>query len=148
MNGDPRFRPASPIVGVGGVVIDGDRVLLVRRGRPPLQGEWSLPGGGVEVGETLEAAVAREVREETGLAVTVGALLDVLDRIQLGDDRRVDYHFVILDYLCTPAGGTMAPGSDAADARWVSASDLDEYRLTEKARQIIGKAFDIANRLR
>lgn len=141
---DARRHPSRPIVGVGGVTIDGDRVLLVRRAHPPLQGEWSLPGGGVEVGETLEAAVVREVREETGIAVTVGPVIEVLDRIHREADGRVEYHFVIVDYLCAPAGRTVpASASDAADARWVREADLEAYHLTEKAQQVIAKAFHL-----
>jgi len=140
---DSRRHPARPIVGVGGVVIDTDRVLLVKRAHPPLAGEWSLPGGGVEVGETLEAAVVREVREETGLDVTVGALVELLDRIHLDDDRRVEYHFVIADYLCGVVGGSLAADSDAADARWVTEAELETFRLSEKARHVIAKAFHL-----
>lgn len=140
---DTRRHPARPVVGVGGVVIDRDRVLLVKRAHPPLAGEWTLPGGGIEVGETLEAAVAREVREETGLEVTVGPLVELLDRIHLDDEHRVEYHFVIADYLCGVAGGTLAADSDAADARWVTEAELVDFRVSEKARQVIAKAFHL-----
>ena len=96
-----RSYPARPVVGVGAVVFDADRVLLVKRAHEPLKGEWSLPGGAVELGETLEAAVAREVLEETGLAVDVGPVVEVLDRVQHAADGRVEYHYVIVDYLCS-----------------------------------------------
>src|SRR5438552_13789207 len=102
-----REYPVRPIVGVGAVVLDGDRVLLVKRAHEPLKGEWSLPGGAVEVGETLEAAVAREVREETCLEVEVGPLVEVVNRIVRDPGGRVEYHFVIVDYLCRPIGGTL-----------------------------------------
>jgi mutator protein MutT len=141
-----RQYPTQPIVGVGGVVIDSDRVLLVKRAHAPLAGEWSLPGGGVELGERLQAAVAREVREETGVDVVVGPVVGILDRIHRGDDGRVEYHFVIIDYLCTPSGGSVTPQSDAADARWVPTTELDAYRLTDTARQVIAEAFDLARR--
>jgi len=138
---DPRKHPARPIVGVGAVILDGDRVLLVRRGHAPLKGEWSLPGGAVELGETLEAAVAREVIEETGLEVAVGQVVEVLDRIQRGPDGRVEYHFVIVDYLCTVRTGKVAHGSDAADVRWVPIADLSAHRVTDKAIEVIRKAL-------
>jgi 8-oxo-dGTP diphosphatase len=144
MDSDPRRFPLRPVVGVGGVVVEGERVLLVRRAHPPLMGEWSLPGGGVEVGETLEAAVVREVREETGLVVSVGALIEAFERIEVGDDGRVTYHFVVLDYLCRLVGGSVTPGSDVSDAQWVASSHLDRFGLTMKARQVIERAFQLA----
>jgi ADP-ribose pyrophosphatase YjhB (NUDIX family) len=139
MSDDPRRHPQRPIVGVGAVVFEGDRVLLVKRGREPLKGEWSLPGGGVEVGESLTAAVAREVLEETELQVEVGPVVEVVDRIQHASDGRVEYHFVIVDYLCHPCGGRVRPGSDAADARWVALAELPAYRLTTTALAVIEK---------
>ena len=135
-----RRFPTQPIVGVGAVVLDGDRVLLVKRGHPPLQGEWSLPGGTVELGETLEAAVAREVLEETGLEVSVGQVVEVLDRVDRSPDGRIEYHFVIVDYACTVQGGFIARGSDAEDARWVPIRELPAYRLTAKANAVIAEA--------
>jgi mutator protein MutT len=135
-----RQFPDRPIVGVGAVVLHGDRVLIVKRGHPPLEGEWSLPGGTVEVGETLEAALVREILEETGLEVAVGAVVEVLDRIQYSDDGRIEYHFVLVDYVCTVAAGELAPASDAADARWVSAEEFPAYRLTHKVLEVIEKA--------
>src|SRR6202158_3129105 len=134
-----REFPAQPVVGVGAVVVDGDRVLLVKRGHPPLKGEWSLPGGTVELGETLEAAVAREVLEETGLEVSVGQVVEVLDHVDRAPDGRIEYHFVIVDYACTVRGGFLARGSDAEDARWVPIRELPAYRLTAKASEVIGK---------
>jgi mutator protein MutT len=135
-----RSYPERPLVGVGAVIFDGDRVLLVKRGHAPLKGEWSLPGGCVELGETLEAAVAREVLEETGLAVDVGPVVEVFDRVQQGDDGRVEYHYVIVDYLCRPRGARIAHGSDAEDVRWVDPDDMPAYRLTDKAASVIRKA--------
>jgi 8-oxo-dGTP diphosphatase len=136
-----RRFPDRPLVAVGAVVTDGDRVLLVKRGQPPLKGEWSLPGGVVEVGETLERAVSREVREETGLDVEVGPVVEVLDRVHRDGDGRVEYHFVIIDYLCAPASGQLAYGSDADDVRWARCEDLAQYRLTEAAGNVIRKAI-------
>lgn len=135
-----REFPAQPVVGVGAAVLEGDRVLLVRRGHPPLKGEWSLPGGTVELGETLEAAVAREVLEETGIEVSVGPVVEVFDRVDRALDGRIEYHFVIVDYACTVRGGFIAHGSDAEDARWVPVRELPAYGLTAKATAVIGKA--------
>jgi len=123
------------------VIIDGDRVLLVKRAHEPLKGEWSLPGGAVEVGESLEAALIREVREETCLDVTVGPVVEVLDRIGRDATDRVEYHFVIVDYLCRVGAGTATCGSDAQEVRWVRRSDLASYHLTPAATAVIEKAF-------
>ncbi|OFW19528.1 MAG: NUDIX hydrolase [Acidobacteria bacterium RIFCSPLOWO2_02_FULL_65_29] len=138
--------PTRPVIGVGAVILDGDRVLLVKRGHAPLKGEWSLPGGAVELGETLEDALAREVREETGLEVTIGAVLEVFDRIDRTSDGRIAYHFVIVDFACAPAGGLLAHASDAEDARWVSVGELGAYQVTEKATAVIQKAFELTRR--
>lgn len=135
-----RSYPKRPIVGVGAVVLDGDRVLLVRRAHEPLKGHWSLPGGTVDVGETLEAAIAREVCEETGLDVEVGPVVDVLDRIHRDADGRVEYHFVLIDYVCRVSGGTLACASDAMAAEWAGLDDLDRFGLSPTARAVIRKA--------
>lgn len=142
MSAERRF-PDRPLVGVGGVILDGDAVVLVRRGHPPLAGEWSLPGGVVELGETLEAAVVRELLEETGLVVEVGPVVEVLDRVLHAPDGRVEYHYVIVDYLCRVVDGELSHGSDADAARWVNRADLPEYRLTAKASAVVAKAFDM-----
>ena len=128
------------------MIVDRGRVLLVKRAHEPLKGEWSLPGGGVEVGETLHDAVVREVREETGLDVRVGPVVEVIDRIHPEVDGRVEFHFVIIDYLCSVAGGTMVHSSDAADACWVEADDLPRYALTEIATTVIRKALAMSRR--
>ncbi len=112
-----REYPDAPVAAVGGVVIRGDHVLLVRRAFPPRVGEWSLPGGRVELGESLADAVGREVREETGIDVDVGPLVEAFDRVHRDDAGRVRYHFVIVDFLCRPRGGVLRAGDDAADAR-------------------------------
>jgi mutator protein MutT len=127
-------------VGVGAVVVDGEKVLLVKRGHAPLKGEWSLPGGMVELGETLEGALAREVAEETGIEVEIGPVVEVFDRIERADDGRVAYHFVIVDFACTPRSRTVAHASDAEDARWVPVGDLAAFRVTPKATTVIHKA--------
>ncbi|MGE0362246.1 MAG: NUDIX hydrolase [Vicinamibacterales bacterium] len=133
--------PGAPVAGVGGVVIDAGRVLLVRRAHPPRQGEWSLPGGRVELGETLHDAVRRELREETGLEVTVGPLVECFDRIHRDDAGRVRYHFVIADYLCRVAGGTLRAGDDAADVAWVTPEALPGYHVNAHAVAVIDAAF-------
>jgi 8-oxo-dGTP diphosphatase len=145
MSSDREF-PGRPIVGVGAVVLDGDRVLLVRRANEPLKGEWSLPGGAVDVGETLRTAVAREVREETGLEIDAGPVVDVLDRIRLDPDGRVRYHYVLIDFLCRVTGGTLACATDADDVAWVELAALDRYRVAESAVAVVRKAVQLDRR--
>jgi len=120
-----REYPPAPIVGVGAVVVDGDRVLLIRRGREPMKGQWSLPGGALEIGETLVDGVRREVREETGLEVEPLALVEVLDRIARDGEGRVQFHYVLLDYLCRVTGGELCCASDAVDVRWAKRDEWE-----------------------
>lgn len=136
-----RAYPERPIVGVGAVIIEGDEVVLIRRRFEPLAGQWSLPGGTLELGETLEAAVAREMLEETGLVVDVGPVVEVFDRIMLDEARRVRYHFVLVDYLCRRVSGDLAAGSDVDDARFVRRDALAGYTLTAKAASVIERGF-------
>jgi 8-oxo-dGTP diphosphatase len=140
-----REYPEAPIIGVGAVVINDGKVLLVRRGQEPLKGEWSLPGGALELGETLRQGVVREVLEETGLTVVPAAIVEVLDRITLGEPSgRVRYHYVLVDFLCHVAGGTVIGGSDAEEARWVrreESTEEGEYRLAPITVRVIEKAF-------
>jgi 8-oxo-dGTP diphosphatase len=121
-----REFPSAPLVGVGAVVVDQGRVLLVRRGTEPLKGHWSLPGGLIELGETLPHAVIREVREETGLIVEPLELIELLDRIHR-DEKRVRYHYVIADYLCRVTGGALRAASDAEDVRWVERTEWNSH---------------------
>jgi 8-oxo-dGTP diphosphatase len=121
-----REFPEVPLLGVGGVVVHEGRVLLVQRGREPMKGQWSLPGGLLELGESLEAAVMREVQEETGLQVCPVELIELLDRI-LREDERVRYHYVIADYLCSVSGGELRAGSDADAVRWVERSEWNSH---------------------
>ena len=127
-------------MGVGAVILDEGRVLLIKRGHEPLKGEWSLPGGGLHVGETLVAAVAREVLEETGLVVQVGPMIDVVERITPDARGATEYHFVVVDYLCQASGGALASASDADAAEWVALDDLDRFNLTTTARHVIRQA--------
>lgn len=136
-----REYPSAPVAAVGGVVIEGDAVLLVQRAFPPRQGEWSLPGGRLELGESLTAAVAREVREETGLEVEVGPVVEVFDRVHRDAAGRIRFHFVIVDFLCRAVGGALAPGDDAADARWVRRDEVAAFEVNAFAVDVIARAF-------
>ena len=135
-----RLYPARPIVGVGAVVVEDAHVLLIKRKYEPLALRWSLPGGALEVGEPLELGVARELAEETGLVVRVGPVIEVFDRILRDDDGRVKYHFVLVDYLCVPIGGSLQAGDDVSEAVWVHFDGLAPYQLTDKALEIISRA--------
>ena len=121
-----REFPETPLVGVGAVIVDQGRVLLVRRGREPLKGQWSLPGGLLEIGESLSAGVVREVREETGLTVEPVELIELLDRIHR-EGERVRYHYVIADYLCSVTGGDLKAASDAEAVRWVERAEWNSH---------------------
>ena len=133
------------MVAVGAVILDGDRVLLVKRGHEPLKGAWSLPGGVVELGETLEAALVREVREETGLDIEVGPVVEVLDRLHVGAGGRLEFHYVIIDYLCRARTTLLAHGSDADDVAWLQIASLEAQGVTAKAIEVIRKAGTIAS---
>ncbi len=137
-----REYPDAPVAGVGSVVIRDGEVLLVRRAYPPRAGEWSLPGGHLELGESLVDGVRREVREETGIEVEVGPVVEVFDRVHHDGDGRVRYHFVIVDFLCWPVGGVLVAGDDAADARWVARADLAGLGVNSHAMAVIGHGFD------
>ena len=137
-----RSYPERPIVGVAAVLLDADRVLLVRRGRPPQQGLWSLPGGAVEAGESLADALRREIREETGLEARLGPLVEVFERILHDESGRVEYHYVLLDYLCEPVGSKPPlAGDDAAEAAWFERGRLGEIEMTAGSPAVIEKAF-------
>lgn len=142
-----REYPQRPIVGVGGVVVEEGRVLLVRRGRAPLLGEWSIPGGAVKVGERLEEALRRELREETGLEVTALEPLEVLDRIVRDEEGRTRYHYVLVDYLCRlDRAGPQTPcaASDVSECCWAAHAELAEYRLHPETLRVVEKALAAA----
>jgi ADP-ribose pyrophosphatase YjhB (NUDIX family) len=136
-----REYPDNPLVGVGAVIVEQNRVLLIRRGTPPLLGEWSLPGGVLECGETLREAVVREAREETGLVVETGEMLGVYERLIRGDEERVRYHYVLIDFLCRPVGGDLEAGSDAADVRWFARDELPALNLAYDANDVVLKGL-------
>jgi 8-oxo-dGTP diphosphatase len=142
-----REYPDAPIAGVGAVIVSADaaqgpRVLLIRRAQEPLKGQWSLPGGAVELGETLEDAIRREVLEETGLAVEVADVVKAFDRISRDAEGRVRYHFVLVDFLCRVTGGALACATDALEARWAGPDELDG--LTPLTIEVIQKAWRMA----
>jgi ADP-ribose pyrophosphatase YjhB (NUDIX family) len=138
--------PERPVVAVGVLLLDGDRVLLVRRGRPPGVGRWTVPGGKVELGEPLEAAAARELAEETGLEATLGPVVEVLDRVVRAADGRIEFHYVILDFLGTAPTGVLAAGSDCLDARWVRVDELAGYETTDGLEPVVRRAVEMRDR--
>jgi 8-oxo-dGTP diphosphatase len=139
-----REYPERPIVGVGGVVIHNERALLIRRGSAPLEGEWSIPGGMLEVGETILDGVKRELLEETAIEVKVLDLIEVFERVTRDEAGQLKYHFVILDYLCEAVRGDAQAGSDVTDVAWARESELSGYSLTPTATRVIQKAFEMA----
>lgn len=140
----PRHHPPCPIVGVGAVIFVDDRqIVLVKRHNEPLAGQWSLPGGALELGETLEAGVAREVLEETGLVVDVGPVVELFDRILKDDAGNLEYHYVLVDYLCRSRGGTLAAGSDVDEVALADPTALGPFHLTEKAQSVIARAVQM-----
>jgi 8-oxo-dGTP diphosphatase len=136
-----REYPDTPLVGVGAIIIDQERVLLVKRGNEPLAGSWSIPGGLLDIGETLSQAVVREAFEETGLTVEAGELLGVYDRIMPDADQRTRYHYVLVDFLCRRISGELQAAGDAADARWFTSSELGQISLAEDTAEVIRMGF-------
>jgi ADP-ribose pyrophosphatase YjhB (NUDIX family) len=146
-----REYPERPVVGIGGVVIDQGRALLIRRGSEPLRGEWSIPGGTLELGESLQEGVARELLEETGVEVRVLDMIEVFDRIFLSEKMtgsrekgKPRFHFVIVDYLCERIAGEPRAGSDVTDVALVGEAELPGFHLTETATRVLKKAFAMA----
>ena len=139
-NEDRRY-PSHPFVGVGALIFDAAKILLVERGKEPLKGYWSLPGGILETGEKLEAAIRREVLEETGLEVEPLSMFEIFERIMPDADGRPEYHYVLIDYLCRPAGGRLQAASDVSRVAWVAEPNLGEYRITDGTLAVIERAF-------
>ncbi len=134
-----KLYPEHPIVGVGAVILRQGKLLLEKRGNEPARGKWSIPGGVVELGESLEDAVIRETMEETGLDVEAPRLIDVVDQVDLDEAGRVKYHFVIVDYLLKIKGGEPKAGSDADELQWVALDDVETYNLTASFRRFFEK---------
>jgi 8-oxo-dGTP diphosphatase len=133
---------------VGALIIDRDRILLVQRGKQPLKGWWSLPGGVVETGEQLTEAIKREVREETGLEVEPQIVVEIFERILRDKEGKPEYHYVLIDYLCKAKGGEPKPGDDAAAVEWVKRKDLGSRKVTEGTLEVIEVAFTKKEALR
>jgi 8-oxo-dGTP diphosphatase len=136
-----REFPEVPLVGVGAIIIEGERVVLVKRAHPPLQAEWSIPGGVLEVGELVREAAIREAREETGLTVEPIELLGVYDRILRDPTERVQYHYVLIDFLCRRVAGELAAASDATEVRWFMREELPGLKLAADTLDVIQRGF-------
>jgi 8-oxo-dGTP diphosphatase len=141
-----REYPDFPLVGVGAIIIEDGRVLLVKRGHPPLAGEWSIPGGVLEVGETLREAAIREAREETCLRVEPADLLGVYDRVSRDDDGGTVYHYVLIDFLCRRVWGEARAADDADEVRWFTLEEAGELALPEDTAEVIRLGFQKADR--
>ena len=139
-----RDYPERPLIGVGAVIVSDNRVVVVRRGHEPLKGEWSIPGGVLEIGETLRAGAAREALEETGLVVEPGEVLEVLDRIVRDDQDRIQFHYVLIDFLCKPISGELRAGGDAEEARWLSVVELANFPIADSATAVLRKGLERA----
>jgi ADP-ribose pyrophosphatase YjhB (NUDIX family) len=137
-----RRYPKRPLVGVGALIFRRGRILMAQRGKPPLKGWWSLPGGALELGELLEDAVRREVLEETGLEIAPVRLFEVFERIMRDRTGAPEYHYVLIDYVCRVTGGALSPGDDVSAVDWVRRRDLATLQITEGTLAVIEKAFD------
>ncbi len=141
-----RRYPDGPIVAVGGIVVKDGRVLLIRRGKEPSYGLWSIPGGAVNLGEELRAAARREVREECGIEIDVTDIVEVLDRVVRDSDGRIQYHYVLIDYLARWASGDPAPSSDVLEVCWVVPDDLSQYQMTRGTAEVIHRMLEAGKR--
>ena len=138
-----REYPAHPVVGVGAVVVRDGRALIIKRAHEPRKGEWSLPGGLLELGESLQDAARREIKEETSLDVEVGPMIETFDRVHRDDQGRIRYHFVIVDFVCWPNSGEAMPGSDAEGVAWVTPDEIDVYQVNAHAKAVILKGLEV-----
>ncbi len=136
-----REYPDRPIVGVGAVIVRDGHAVIVRRNSEPLKGEWSIPGGMLELGETVRGGVAREALEETGLAVEPGEVLEVFDSIFTDPQGKTQYHYVLIDFLCRPVGGALKAGGDVSEARWIGATELETFSMRASALNVIRKGL-------
>jgi 8-oxo-dGTP diphosphatase len=136
-----REHPKQPLVGVGALIIENGRAVLIKRGKAPLLGEWSIPGGMLELGETLREGAEREALEETGLVVRATELLGVFDRVVPDDEGRIVYHYVLIDFLCQRSSGELRAGADAADAKWFTPEEIAKLPLAEDTAGVIRAAF-------
>ncbi|MGH9709324.1 MAG: NUDIX hydrolase [Candidatus Acidiferrales bacterium] len=136
-----REYPERPVIAVGGVVISDARVLLIRRGQPPLEGRWSIPGGLLELGETIAQAIERELMEEAGVQVRPLELIEIYEKVLRLANQPPQYHFVILDYLCELLGGNAQAGTDVTDVAWSTEDELDRFNLTTEAKRVVKRAF-------
>ena len=141
MPADDRRYPKHPLVGVGAILLRRDRILMAQRGKEPLKGWWSLPGGALETGESLAEAVRREVREETGLEIRPIGVLEIFERIMRDAGGRPEYHYVLIDYVCRITGGTLCAGDDVAHVEWVRHANLTKLQITDGTLGVIEKAF-------
>jgi 8-oxo-dGTP diphosphatase len=137
-----REYPDAPLVGVGAIIIERNRIVMVKRGHPPLAGEWSIPGGVLELGETLRQGAAREALEETALTIEVGELLGVFDRVVRDPEGRTRYHFVLVDFLCRRLAGELHAAGDADEAHWFTHEEVRELSLAEDTADVIKLAFE------
>ena len=138
-----REYPAHPVVGVGAVVVRDGKALIIKREHEPRKGEWSLPGGLLELGESLQDAAQREIKEETGLDVDVGPVIETFDRVHRDDHGRIQYHFVIVDFVCWSNRGVAVPGSDAEGVAWVTPEEIDVYEVNAHAKAVILKGLGV-----
>ena len=138
---DDRRYPKRPLIGVGALIFHEGRILMAQRGKEPLKGWWSLPGGALELGESLDFAVRREVREETGLEIEPLEVFEIFERIMRDESGAPEYHYVLIDYICRVAGGTLCAGDDVCAVEWVEPEGLNALQITEGTQGVIEKAF-------